>query len=254
MNAREDPSLTQEIGQKPVLNKFKKYPFEEPFFIGLFLFAAHTFLLYLSAKSFLSTGNILPFILFFIIFLLLLYSYVYMRQRKQRAIFLDSYSFPSAITTEVTKRYPHLSEYELEWVIQGLRQYFQLCNAAGVKTVSMPSRVVDVAWHEFILMTQSYAQFCDNGLGRFLHHTPASEMASTDRVMKGLKVAWFYACQWQGINQASPSRLPLLFAIDDVLSIPDGFKHSLHNDYATQASDMGEIGCAGGCGGCGGGG
>lgn len=169
-------------------------------------------------------------------------------------MFLDSYPFPPAIMNKVAKRYPHLSVNELELVSQGLRQYFQVCNAAGLKTVSMPSRVVDLAWHEFILMTQSYAQFCDNGLGRFLHHAPAADIGSPEAIKQGLRVAWFHACQWEGIDQASPSSPPLLFAINNELNIPDGFKHSLNNDYATKASGIAEMGCVAGCaGGCGGG-
>lgn len=254
MNAQEDLSPKQEFGLKPVLNKSRKYPFEVPFAFWLFLFMTYIFLLYKAAQTFFSAGRIWPFIFILVLFLFLLHCYLSMRQRKHRAIFLDSYPFPSAITNEVAKRYPHLSDNELELVSQGLRQYFQLCNAAGLRPVSMPSRVVDLAWHEFILMTQSYAQFCHNGLGCFLHHTPANEMASPDTITKGLKVAWFYACQWEEINQASPSRLPWLFAIDNELSISDGFKHTLNNDYATKTSEIAEMGCVGGCGGCGGGG
>lgn len=254
MTAPEDMTSTQETGLKHDPDNVKKYPFEVHFVIWLSLFMPHIFLLYKAAQLFFSEGRIWPFIFLLLIFLFLLYCYLSIRQCKRRAIFLDSYAFPSAMMTEVAKRYPHLSDDELKLVSQGLREYFQLCNAAGRKIVSMPSRVVDVAWHEFILMTQSYDKFCESGLGRFLHHTPASEMASPDNITKGLKVAWFHACRWEGINQASASRLPLLFAIDDILRIPDGFKHSLNNDYASNASEIGEIGCAGGCGGCGGGG
>ena len=254
MNTCENPFISQAIKLKPVLNKHKTYPFEVPLLFWLFLFAIIVFSLYEAAKSFFSTGRIWPFIFILVLFILLLSSYIGMRERRHRAIFLDSYSFPPAVMAEVIKRYPHLGDDELELVLQGLRQYFQLCNAVPLQTVSMPSRVVDLAWHEFILMTQSYAQFCESGLGRFLHHTPAVEMASPNTIAKGLKVAWFYACQWEEIDQTSPSKLPWLFAIDNELSISDGFKHSLNNDYASKTSEIGEMGCAGGCGGCGGGG
>lgn len=50
--------------------------------------------------------------------------------------------------------------------------------------VSMPSRVVDVAWHEFILLTRVYAEFGEEGLGRFLHHTPAAEIKSPEALPK----------------------------------------------------------------------
>lgn len=249
MNAQEDLSEKQETRPKPVPNKYKKYPFEVSFFLWLLLFITHIYLIHEAAESFFSTGRIWPFIFILVLFLILLRSCLSMRQRRRRAIFLDSYQFRPAITNAVAKHYPHLSSKELELVSQGLRQYFHLCNAADRKTISMPSRVVDLAWHEFILMTRSYAQFCDRGLGHFLHHAPAADIGSPEAIAQGLRVAWFHACEWEGIDQASPSRLPLLFAIDDELNIPDGFKHSLNNDYAA------EVGCVGGCaGGCGGGG
>ena len=36
----------------------------------------------------------------------------------------------------------------------------------------MPSRLVDEAWHEFILDSLSYTRFCEAAFGGYLHHTP----------------------------------------------------------------------------------
>ena len=38
-----------------------------------------------------------------------------------------------------------------------------------------PSRLVDIAWHAFILYTMDYANFCQVNFGRFLHHIPDDE-------------------------------------------------------------------------------
>ncbi|GGP36773.1 glycine-rich domain-containing protein [Saccharothrix coeruleofusca] len=35
-----------------------------------------------------------------------------------------------------------------------------------------PSRRVDLGWHQFILNTTDYAEFCERVAGRFLHHVP----------------------------------------------------------------------------------
>jgi hypothetical protein len=56
------------------------------------------------------------------------------------------------------------------------------------KMVAMPSRVLDVAWHEFILNTARYNYFCKNGIGRFIHHTPAE--GSPQNIQKSL-TDWF---------------------------------------------------------------
>lgn len=170
-----------------------------------------------------------------------------MIKQDRRDAFIDAYQFPAAVKNRVGKHYPHLSDDQLSLVMQGLKQYFKLFSMAGNGTISMPSRVVDVAWHEFILITQAYKEFCQQGIDRFIHHTPAEEMTSATELEEGMKKAWFLACKWEGIDQQSPSRLPFLFAIDVALDIPDGFNHSLDNNYATNSS----TGCGGcGCGGC----
>ena len=38
-----------------------------------------------------------------------------------------------------------------------------------------PSVPVDLAWHEFILCTRMYSDFCERLFGRFLHHQPGGE-------------------------------------------------------------------------------
>lgn len=43
-------------------------------------------------------------------------------------------------------------------------------NSTGPVT---PSARVDVAWHEFILFTKTYFSFCQNTLGRMIHHEPS---------------------------------------------------------------------------------
>ncbi|MGB1295022.1 MAG: glycine-rich domain-containing protein [Flavobacteriales bacterium] len=44
-----------------------------------------------------------------------------------------------------------------------------------------PSLIVDLAWHEFILFTRIYHDFCVNKLGRFIHHTPDNNKTNNNR-------------------------------------------------------------------------
>jgi len=45
--------------------------------------------------------------------------------------------------------------------------------AAGYRGGSLtPSHRVDLAWHEFILCTRAYEQFCQQTFGKFIHHQP----------------------------------------------------------------------------------
>ena len=49
---------------------------------------------------------------------------------------------------------------------------------AGSQARSLtPSHRVDLVWHEMILFTRSYALFCDEQFGEFIHHQPSSEQA-----------------------------------------------------------------------------
>ncbi len=182
---------------------------------------------------------------------------------KKRARLIDSFSFPNSISQKVIEKYPHLSESEARQVLNGLREYFHLCNIAGRKMVSMPSQVVDVAWHEFILFTREYNHFCKKSLGRFLHHVPAEAMSSPTVAQAGIKTAWSTSCYREGIQAKTPNKLPLLFAMDAKLNIPNGFKYSLNcskqgnNNYCASHIGCGSSagcggdssGCSGGCGG-----
>ncbi|MCE0558292.1 hypothetical protein K1M91_15095 [Motilimonas sp. E26] len=175
---------------------------------------------------------------------------VFTGQRIQRReAYILSFQFPVSIKAKVLQVYPHLTESEIDLVMQGLRDYFQVCNLAGNKMVSMPSQVVDVAWHEFILFTRNYALFCQQGLGRFLHHTPAEAMTSPTIAQEGIKRAWRFACKKDRIDPNAAFTLPLLFAIDAKLQIADGFTYHL-NCQAAGASGYcaGHIGCGGGSG------
>ena len=177
------------------------------------------------------------------------------RTRRAHESFIDNYAFPAGIRLKVHKRYPHLTEAQLDLVFEALREYFHLCRKAGKRLLSMPSQVVDVAWHEFILFTRNYQAFCQSALGRFLHHTPAEAMASPTTASDGIRRTWRLACLRSGIDPKAATAVPLLFAIDGRLGIPDGFNYVLN---CTLLHDGGTRYCAsdissGGCGGCGGG-
>jgi len=116
----------------------------------------------------------------------------------------------------------------------------------------MPSQVVDDAWHEFILFTRSYERFCQQAYGKFLHHTPAEAMRSPTSAQDGIKRAWRLACLKEKIHPKTPTRLPLLFALDAELAIANGFIYSLNCIPGSGSYCVNNIGCGGGCSaGCG---
>lgn len=121
--------------------------------------------------------------------------------------------------------YPHLTQKDAELVERGLRQFFLACLRGKSRFVAMPSQAVDAMWHEFILHTQGYRDWCLLALGRFLHHTPAEALGGKAPMNDGLRRAWYWACKDEAILPRQPTRLPLLFAIDAKLAIPGGFHY-----------------------------
>jgi len=172
--------------------------------------------------------------------------------KKKRSQFIDRFRFPNTVSQKITEKYPHLQPEHINLVTHALKEYFQVCNMAGKRMVAMPSQVVDVAWHEMILFTRLYDNFCNRAFGRFLHHTPAEAMQSPTLAQDGIKRAWRLSCVREKIDRKNPQTLPLLFDIDERLNIPDGFKYKLRcNGTGNDGYCASHIGCSSGCsGGC----
>lgn len=61
---------------------------------------------------------------------------------------------------------------------------------AKYKQSLSPSIIVDLTWHEFILYTRLYHDFCMDKFGRFIHHTPGGDASENQR--KFLKTLHYY--------------------------------------------------------------
>jgi hypothetical protein len=182
------------------------------------------------------------------------------RSRLVRERFINRFEYARLLDARLAMKRPELNSRQRQAVFKALAEYFHLCRMARRRMVSMPSQVVDDAWHEFILFTRNYETFCQKALGRFLHHVPAESMSSPVQAQDGIKRAWKLACQREGINPRSPQRLPMLFSIDRDLNIANGFHYVPDCKGRPSRSDGSgtvycgsHIGCASGCGGgCGG--
>lgn len=185
--------------------------------------------------------------------MIILYFFILSRKKSQQLAYLTSYSFPSSLRGKVKDKYPHLTDSQVDMVFKALKDYFYICHRAKKRMVSMPSQVVDIAWHEFILFTKAYEIYCNKAIGRFLHHTPTEAMKTPTLACEGIKRAWRLSCENENISPSDPKSLPLLFAIDALLNIEDGFKYSLNckNTYSPNSNSYcaADIGCTSGCGG-----
>ncbi|TQV71108.1 hypothetical protein FLL45_22540 [Aliikangiella marina] len=191
--------------------------------------------------------------------LLVFFVLLFLRNKKASQLaYIDNYLFPEKVRIKIKEKYSHLSERQIEKVLDGLKEYFIICRQSKNYQASMPSRVVDLAWHEFILFTKQYNSFCQNAFGRFLHHTPTEAMASSNSNQLGTRNAWHYSCLNNGIDPKAAATLPLLFAIDEWLEIKDGCRYSKEDKERFQAyEDISTNGiefdfdsdCGSGCGG-----
>ena len=143
----------------------------------------------------------------------------------QRDLAIREAPLPQFLKRKLRETYPQLIGKDCDLVERGLRQFFLACKRSDRRFVAMPSRAVDVMWHEFILHTRAYQDWCDLTLGRFLHHTPAETLGAKASGNDGLRRAWTWACRDEAIDPRRPSRLPLLFALDAKLGIPNGFSY-----------------------------
>ncbi len=158
---------------------------------------------------------------------------------------IEEFKFPATIRDKIKDKYNHLNDADLDKVEKGLKEWFYVCYFAGRKPVSMPSQVVDDAWHELILFTKLYQNFCVTVFGKFLHHNPAEAMKSDKSAQKGIKTAWKISCIREKISPNKPKKLPILFALDARLKIPNGFKYSLNcNGPRSNGFCATHIGCS----------
>jgi hypothetical protein len=192
-------------------------------------------------------------------------------QTRRRRAFIEKYAFPGTLRAKLRETFT--DDRQVAIALEGLREWYLVCLAARGRMLGMPSKAVDVAWHEMILMTREYHHFCDSAFGTYLHHTPESAMEVPMRSSLATTLA---LVESQGLMVAG---VPLLFAVDQQMDIEDGFfwqAHDLERIRASQDSvqtvygggssastahvwggcGAGGDGGGGGCGGggCGGGG
>jgi hypothetical protein len=182
------------------------------------------------------------------------------RRHGRRRAFVESYEFPVAL--EIKLRDYFDGDREVQVALEGLREWYLACLDAPGESLGMPSRVVDIAWHEMILMTRTYHAFCERAFGFYLHHSPEALM---DEPLQ-YSLARTLAVLESRPDVGAVAGVPLLFAIDGQLRPEDGFVWDEADigrlrtlqphrwaDYSPAYPGHGS-GCATAGGGCGGGG
>lgn len=74
------------------------------------------------------------------------------------------------VKDRVLKGQPRLSDNEWKWTWFELKRYFLMCSI--MRSVPMYSRSADEIWHEMLMFTREYEQFCSKFCGETIHHAP----------------------------------------------------------------------------------
>jgi hypothetical protein len=167
----------------------------------------------------------LPFwTIFPALFIAIVGSQIYTHRRRLRTI--NAYVWPPGLIDKLKRHHPTLTPSQIDSIGLGLKQFFRAYHRSRYRQVAMPSQAVDDLWHEFILYTKAYDDFCRKAFGRFLHHTPAAVLRPQQKkTNEGLRRVWWQACREERIDPRAPATLPLLFAVDTDFAIPNGYRY-----------------------------
>ncbi|WP_164478269.1 glycine-rich domain-containing protein [Mycolicibacterium stellerae] len=70
------------------------------------------------------------------------------------------------------------SDAEAQMLFREAKRYLVLAQSDRSTAWQMHSLRVDEAWHQFVLFTFQYADFCERHFGRFVHHAPSNSPSS----------------------------------------------------------------------------
>jgi hypothetical protein len=187
-----------------------------------------------------------------------------LRSRRREKLVAGA-RIPDHIRRGVIRTYPSIGSEGWEEVEEGLREWFVCCVwARRRRQLGMPSRAVDEAWHQMILDSAAYMEFCGRAFGRYLHHTPDDRLTTPPQELLANTVhAW-------DRSVAGRRRESVLWDLDRRLGIPDALGVEGVNLVAVRAAPVGGEprgagpwlgdwlgdwggdgggGCGGGCGG-----
>lgn len=202
-------------------------------------------------------------------------------QWSRVSTYIEDYKFPSQVIKKWKAEYPKMTSTQQEYGEKALKQFFMIyakSNHLNKKSPAfdMPSKVVDSLWHQFILASRDYHTFCDNAFGQYFHHKQNEEPKYTDLREKTLSsglINTFRATKSLDKATWMIGALPLVFAVDAMMNIQDGFQYDevnieaqLKSSKASDSSgsscgsyagfsdggsdgDGGSSSCGGGCGG-----
>nr|WP_221376351.1 hypothetical protein [Actinoplanes polyasparticus] len=151
-----------------------------------------------------------------------------------RVAAIDAYRFPAAVRQRLASEHDSLNQAGLDQVESATRQWFRLAARHPRAKLTMPSLIAAALWTEFSRQTTEYAAFCTEAFGRAPLDRPSSPGPTAPASSSGptapasssgpaaLAETFRFARQDENCG---PAALPLLFRIDQQLSIRGGYRY-----------------------------
>lgn len=117
-------------------------------------------------------------------------------ERLEAALGLD---FESRVKDRVLKEYPRITDKVWDWTWFELKRYFLMCGI--LRGVPMYSSPADAVWHEMLMFTREYEQFCSSFCGEMIHHAPHAPGVQSEQGER----AWFDWAYGELFTQAPAS-------------------------------------------------
>ena len=93
---------------------------------------------------------------------------------------LRTYEAPY-LEEKLLERVVFVSQEKYQEAFDEFKKYIYLVKINKDKPIAMVSKQVDEVWHQFILFTQEYHEFCRNIFGKYLHHIPKTKSKPLDK-------------------------------------------------------------------------
>lgn len=103
---------------------------------------------------------------------------------KARALYLGMKGFEAPYLQEKLKRSGEITDPGIYDLSFGEFKKYAALSVSSSCALGMTSPEVDTLWHQFILFTPKYQGFCENNLGKFLHHNPFSSNTGFSKVQE----------------------------------------------------------------------
>lgn len=182
----------------------------------------------------------------FILLLIVLYNSTEVkRYRLNRSFkYIKNYQIPKESILKFNLR-RKLNPEQLLKTVEALKQFFIIYSLqihdGNNHQYAMPSKVADELWHEFMLSSKEYADFCKEAFGQFLHHSPdLSNLHSDNKRFIRLNEDNFenplnknILVTRDNLNKIKKYQelyligsIPAIFALDSYLQANDGFYYN----------------------------